>query len=98
MHDGRFARTATDEAARLASFGHDNVAAAQALIEGEKFCRVIRLTGHHGKNSQVAAANRAEQRITGRRCYFARLQQARNHNRRHNQQNDSSHRDDETHN
>jgi hypothetical protein len=48
MHDGRFAGTVTDEATRLASFSHDNVAAAQALIQGKKLCRVIRLTGYYG--------------------------------------------------
>jgi len=40
MDDCRFAGTVTNEATRLASFRHDHVAAAQALIEGEKFWRV----------------------------------------------------------
>ena len=60
----------------------------------------MRLTGYNGKDSQIAAANRAEQRVTRRWCYFARLQQARNHNRRHYYQSDSSNRrtDDQPHN
>src|SRR6266481_5291792 len=82
--------TVTDEAPRLARFSHDNVAAAQAFIEGEKLYCVIRLTGYHGKNGQVAAANWAKQRITGRWPHFARLQQARNHDSRHYQQSDPS--------
>src|SRR6266478_6119722 len=82
--------TVTDEAPRLARFSHDNVAAAQAFIEGEKLYCVIRLTGYHGKDGQVAAANWAEQRIARRWRHLACLQQARNHNSRHYQQTDPS--------
>src|SRR5713226_112158 len=92
MHDGRVAGTMADEATRLSSFSHHNVAAAQAFIEAEELCRVMRLTGYHGKDGQVAAANRAKQRITGRWCYFTCVHQARNHNRRHYYQSDSSNR------
>src|SRR5208282_1151258 len=83
MDDCRFAGAVTDETTRLACFSNDNVAAAQAFIEGEKLCRVVRLTGDYGKDGQIAAANRAQQRIT--RCWrhFARLHHARNHSRRH---------------
>src|ERR1700687_5886988 len=90
MHDCRVAGTVTDEATRLACFSHDNVATAQAFIQGEKLYCVIRLTGYHGENGQVAAANRAKQRITRRWHHLARLQQARNHNSRHYQQSDPS--------
>src|ERR1700682_1474078 len=98
MHDGRVTGTVTDEAPRLACFGHDNIAAAQAFIQGEKLYCVIRLTGYHGKNGQVAAANRAKQRITRRWHHFACLQQARNHNSRHYQQSDPSNHHRQPHN
>ena len=66
MDDCRAAGTPPDEATRLAGFGHDNVAAAQSLIESKKFRRVIRLAGNNGKDREVAAANRVEQGIARR--------------------------------
>src|ERR1017187_3375133 len=82
MDDCRFGGAVTDGATRLPTFSHANVAAAEAFIKGKKLCRVVRLTGDYGKHGQIAAANRAQQRIARRRRHFARLQHARNHNRR----------------